>query len=586
MTGPDRSGRWRDLCLLAVVFGVLFSVALGRAELGNPDEGRYAEIPREMVASGDWVTPRLNGVAYFEKPPLVYWLVAICQVAFGPGEWALRITPVGFAVLGVVLTYLMVRRLSTRPAAVIAAGVLGTSLFYFAIGRLLLLDMVVSVLITATLGCFIAGVREPPGPRRRAMFYGLYVSASLATLSKGLIGFLLPGAVMFLWLLVFNQWQRLRPFYLPTGLLLFAVVAVPWHVLAAQRNPTWAHFYFVHEHWERFTTATHGRVRPWWFFVPLVVFGFWPWTGFFPGALRAAVGRWRERAQNSDAWFLVVWAGFIFAFFSLSHSKLPPYVLPVFPPLAALAGIGVARQIEGGQARELRWAIDAAAGLGGLLAIALVGAVMWPALVKLDETQTMNLRPLAAVMAAILTIGSGSAIALVRSRGFRAAVGAVFLTAAVFLAVLGFATADIQPGGTAELARFVKTRLPPAASVYHYHDFFHDFTYYAGRFVGTVEFHGDELELLNDRAAQASGRFIDEDTFRDRWHGPELVFVVVRKKTLRELQGRFGAHIDSGMPERASPPQRVPVLVDPRSEPHLVRETADYALLSNRVLPR
>src|SRR5690606_21411267 len=120
-------------------------------------------------------------------------------------------------------------------------------------------DMVVSVLIAATCWCFLLGVREPAGRRRRRLFYGLYASAAGATLAKGLIGFLLPGAVMFLWLLVFNQWRRLRPLYLPTGLLLFGLVGVPWHVAIALQNPEWAQFYFVHEHWMRFTSSGHLR---------------------------------------------------------------------------------------------------------------------------------------------------------------------------------------------------------------------------------------------------------------------------------------------------------------------------------------
>lgn len=562
---------WRDLCILVFSFGLLFAFALGHAELGNPDEGRYAEIPREMVVSGDWVTPRLNGVAYFEKPPLVYWLVAGCQVAFGNHEWAARLTPAMFAVLGIVITYATVRRLANRQAALIAAGVLGTSLFYFAMGRLLLLDMVVSVLITATLFCFILGVREKPGTRRRLLFYGLYLSAALATLSKGLIGFLLPGAVVFLWLLCFKQWRRLLPLYLPTGVLLFALVAVPWHVLAAQRNPTWAHFYFVHEHWERFTTSVHGRVRPWWFFIPLVVFGFFPWTGFFPSALRASLGRWRERAEHADAWFFVVWVGFIFVFFSLSHSKLPPYILPVFPPLAALAGMGVARQIESAQWLGLRRAVDIAAVLSGLLAAALLVTVTHPALARLDEMQANELWPLAVAMALVLVLGAGAASILTRTRGFSTGLRSLLTMAAALLALLGYATAQIQPGGTAELARFVKANLPPSATIYHYHGFFHDFTYYAERFVGTVDFHGDELELLNDPAARESGRFIGEDDFREQWHGRDLVFAVVRKRTLREFTRAMTDAPQTGGPLPAMANNGI----------HLVRETRDYALLSN-----
>ena len=219
-------GGARDLAMLAVCFALLFGAQLGRAPLANPDEGRYAEIPREMLASSDWVTPTLNGVPYFEKPPLMYWAVAGSMRAFGSHELALRIVPAAFALAGVLLTYLAGRQLYGGTVGLAAAIVLGTSLLYFALSQLLLLDMAVAVLMSATLFCFMLGVREPAGRSRRLWFYGLYVAAALATLTKGLIGFMLPGAVMFSWLLVFNQWHRLRPFYQPSGLALFAAVPV------------------------------------------------------------------------------------------------------------------------------------------------------------------------------------------------------------------------------------------------------------------------------------------------------------------------------------------------------------------------
>src|SRR4051812_19727919 len=203
-------GFGRDIALLVLIFGVLVFAGLGQADLVNPDEGRYAEIPREMVATGDYVTPRLNGVVYFEKPPLVYWTMAAMLRVFGPSELSMRGANALFSLAGILMTYVLARRLYGRVAGLAAAMVLGTSLLYFALGRIILLDMPVSVLMSATLSCFILGVREPAGtPRRRWYLHGLYACAALATLAKGLIGFVLPGAVMFLWLLIFNEWRRL-----------------------------------------------------------------------------------------------------------------------------------------------------------------------------------------------------------------------------------------------------------------------------------------------------------------------------------------------------------------------------------------
>ena len=159
-TPPAGEKSWRyDLALLAVLFGALFAWRLGSAALVNPDEGRYAEVPREMVASGDWVTPRLDGVPYFEKPPLMYWAVAACEAAFGPSEWSVRLAPALFGVAGVLSAYGAGRRLYGRDAGFWSAVVLGTSLLYLAMGHIVTLDMAVSVLMSATLFCFILGMR-------------------------------------------------------------------------------------------------------------------------------------------------------------------------------------------------------------------------------------------------------------------------------------------------------------------------------------------------------------------------------------------------------------------------------------------
>ena len=342
----------RDLLWLVLAFGLLLGFRLGSYPLDNPDEGRNTEIPREMLATGDWVTPRLDGVNYFEKPPLMYWAVGASIQLFGPNEWAARAVPAWFALGGVLLTYGAARRLYGRPAGVASAVVLGTSLLYFGTGRFLVLDMPVSVLMSATLFCFILGVGEPPGARRRWLFYGLYASAALATLTKGFIGFLVTGAVMFLWLLIFNQWKRLRPLHLPSGVALFLLIAAPWHVLAAMRNETWAHRYIYFEHWARFTTTEHGRYQPWHYFIWILLGGLFPWMAFLWPAVRDAVrggpfdkprvtslsGDWAKRGENATAWFLVTWVAFIFLFFTKSQSKLPAYILPVFPALAVLVG--------------------------------------------------------------------------------------------------------------------------------------------------------------------------------------------------------------------------------------------------------
>ncbi|MEO8196206.1 MAG: glycosyltransferase family 39 protein [Thermoanaerobaculia bacterium] len=526
--------RWRDVFCLALFFGLLYFFQLGDAHLANPDEGRYAEIPREMIANGDYVLPRLNGVFYFEKPPLVYWLVAGFERLLGPNELAVRATPALFALTGVLLIYGTARRLYGRLSGLCAAGVLGTSLLYFGLARLLLLDMVVSVLMSATLFCFILGVREPPGGRRRALFCGLYVSAALATLTKGLIGFLVPGAVMLLWLLLFDQWRRLRPFYLPTGALLFLGVAAPWHLLAAQRNADWARFYFVHEHWERFTTTSHGRFEPWWFFIPIVLGGLFPWTGFLFQSLREALaGGWARRKENSEAWFFALWAAFVFLFFSKSQSKLIPYILPVFPPLALVSGKWLARVIDEDARARLRAGVWVFSVLAATFGLASAYVVLRPETLR-HIILTESLRADGLCLALALVTGATVAPWIRRRRSALATVASVAASLVVALLVLAHAQDGLARSGTRNLAATFNAKAQPGDRVFHYSEYFHDFSFYTRREVGLVGRTG-ELELAIDPAARASGRFIDEAEFRRLWTGPERVWLVTREGRAKRL---------------------------------------------------
>ena len=534
----NNTGISYDLGCLALLVGLLFFFNLGNTSLANPDEGRYAEIPREMLASGDWVTPRLNGVNYFEKPPLVYWLIAGSQIIFGRNEWAIRAVPALFALGGVLLTYAAARALRGRLAGLLSASVLATSLIYFGIARIVILDMTVSVLMSAALFCFILGVREAPGSRRRWLFYALYTSMALATLTKGLIGFLVTGAVMFLWLLVFNQWRRLLPLYLPTGVVLFLGIASPWHVLAALQNPTWAHRYFVYEHWQRFFENVASRPGPWYYYIGIVLAGLIPWVGFLWPALRDGVrGGWAAREKNADTWFLVTWVGFIFFFFSVNHSKLPPYILPVFPALAVLIGTWLAQRWTESDAAQLRTGFRIFSSVCGLLSLALCAIVFLPqaqAKAHLQPAQALLLRPYTLGLAVVLILGGGLVPWLAKTRRTSAALIALTTTMAVFYLLVTFAQPLFQKAGTKDLALIVRGRAQPGDRVVHYHDFFHDFTFYAERVVDVVAAKG-EIELEEDPAAIAGDRFMDDAEFRRRWAGPVRIWVVAQKDATAKL---------------------------------------------------
>ncbi len=325
---------WMDLFWLTLLFAPIYFLFLGNRPFATPDEARYVEIPREMLATGDWITPRLNGVKYFEKPPLLYWIEAAFQYAFGLKEWVMRLPIVLFGLTGILSTYAFGQRVFNRQVALYSAFILGSSCIYFVMSRLIILDMAVSLFVTLSLFCFYIAQQETTGEKRR-IFYALFtVFCALGVLTKGIMALAVPGVVIILWATYSRRWRAIFPAYLPSNLILFLAIAAPWHILASLKTPEFAYKYFIVEHVLRYATKIHLRHQPVWFFIPIIIGGFIPWSALFIPAFAKA---FRERYMHVNA-FLLIWAAFVFVFFSISQSKLIPYILPLFPPIALLLG--------------------------------------------------------------------------------------------------------------------------------------------------------------------------------------------------------------------------------------------------------
>jgi 4-amino-4-deoxy-L-arabinose transferase-like glycosyltransferase len=348
--------------LLLAWFGPLGSYALF-----NPDEGRYGEIPREMVASGDWVTPRLDAIKYFEKPPLQYWATAVAFESFGEHEWTTRLWGALTGAAGIALTFWLGRRLWGRRAGELAAAVQTGSLLYASIGHLATLDMSLTFALQLTLGGLVMLVHEPSDTTARRGGVGLLgLGVSAAFLTKGLIALLIPGSVAVLYMLLARDWAllwRARPWWVLAAL---ALLAGPWLYAVSLRNPEFLHFFFIRQQFQRFLTTVDDRYEGVWFFVPILLLGFLPWTTLLPRVLKEAWRDWRGGAGVSL--LLLLWLAFVFVFFSLSKSQLIPYLLPLVPALALLAGRTVSRIPAAALGRHL-WA-------GCLLWLAIGGAAL------------------------------------------------------------------------------------------------------------------------------------------------------------------------------------------------------------------
>ena len=326
------------IVVIALVSFAWFS-ALDLRKLQHPDEGRYAEIAREMAVTGDFVTPRLNGILYFEKPPLQYWITAASFLAFETDQWTARLAPALAGFLAILAIGFTAGRIAGRPAGWLAGLALSGCVWHVGMSHFLTLDSLLSFLLSTALCAFLLANRDRlPAGRVRAWMLAAWTALALATLTKGLIAAVIPAASLVLYSLFTRDtgpWRRLHP---ATGVPLYLAIIAPWFVLVSLRNPGFAEFFFVHEHFGRFLTTEHKRPGAWWYFLPLFAVGVMPWITLAPMTWRAG---WRAPAEaNGFRWrvFCLVWAGFVFVFFSLSGSKLPSYILPMFPALMLVLG--------------------------------------------------------------------------------------------------------------------------------------------------------------------------------------------------------------------------------------------------------
>jgi 4-amino-4-deoxy-L-arabinose transferase-like glycosyltransferase len=331
----------KGIIVVALLSGLFFGFRLGSYPLFVPDEARYSEIPREMLSSGDYVTPHLDGIKYLEKPPLFYWMQTGGLSLFGINEWGARSSNWLLGVLGCVLIYIAGYKWFSPRAGAWAATVLAVNVLYFGLVHIVTLDLALTFFVTTGLLSFLAAQQYSPGLARRLFCYAGFLSAALAVLTKGLVGIVLPGLIVFAWMLIRLNFSGLRHLYWPSGLLLFFLVAVPWHYMEQQINPEFFNYYFIEHHFKRYATDYAQRYKPWFFFIGVFILGALPWTIFFPKFLNKEAFKkgWQLLRVTSKESFLLCWLFIPILFFSVSQSKLVPYILPSFPALALLMGL-------------------------------------------------------------------------------------------------------------------------------------------------------------------------------------------------------------------------------------------------------
>ena len=353
---------WTDrLSSAPVLLGLLavwLLATLGLRPLLVPDEGRYANVAREMLLGvaghGDGLVPTLNGLPFFHKPPLMYWLDMAAMQLFGATPFAARVASMlGAWLMGAALFFALRRWHGPRVAA-LTLGVLATCPFFFIGAQYANHDMLVGGLISAAVLALARALDEGAGARLslRWLLIG-WVLCALAVLAKGLIGFVLPALVIGPWLLAQGRWRDMLKLLHPLALLAFALVALPWFVLMQQRYPGFFDYFVMEQHFRRFAQANFNNVHPFWFFVVVLPALTLPWSAWAPAAAQRL---WRGRPSMMG--LLVWWVVAVLGFFSIPSSKLVGYALPALAPWCALLGLAIAAR-QGSTA--WRWVMGASA---------------------------------------------------------------------------------------------------------------------------------------------------------------------------------------------------------------------------------
>ncbi len=380
-----------QLLVLTLLAGLLFFIGLGNMGLTDRDEGRNAEAGREMFASGDLVTPTFNGELRVAKPVFVYWLMTVSYHVFGVNEFAARAPSALFSVGLIVMHYLFLSRLRGPTAGLFGALMLLLNIEILALGRMAITDSVLIFFTTLSLYSFWLGLHEDGAGRH--WIWGFYAGMALATLTKGPVGFAVPLITALLYLIATRQWrvfcQRGAPI---AGTLLFLILAGPWYVAMLMiHGDAYSSQARVHTV-GRFLAPMEGHGGGWWFYFPVLLLGFYPWSALLPAAFHRAYTTWREsptllHERNGSPgveeppgsgheleWFAGLWVIGTFIFFSLSSTRLPHYIGPLFPACALLAASYWAQGLKEPSTKGLRGSIHGMMGIGYLVAIGLASA--------------------------------------------------------------------------------------------------------------------------------------------------------------------------------------------------------------------
>jgi 4-amino-4-deoxy-L-arabinose transferase-like glycosyltransferase len=325
-----------SLALVLAITACLVFIGLGRLPLLEPDEGRNAEIAREMLVSGDWVTPHYDTLTYLDKPPVLFWMIAGAYRCFGISEWSARFPSAIFGLASVLLVWAMARRMIGERKALYAALIFATSPLAFGLARFVIFDMPLTFF--EALAIFFIWLSSERG-FSRSFDVATGAAMGVATLIKGPVGFLIPLLTLVVYQALIGKWKDLKKAHWLSGAAVFFAITFPWFIAVSLRHPSFPRYALWTESWARYTSGSGmHRTGGLWYYIPVYLAGFFPWSCFLLAAVFTRLRNWKRLWQEScrTEIFLATWTAVVFVFFSISHSQLPEYFLPALLPLALL----------------------------------------------------------------------------------------------------------------------------------------------------------------------------------------------------------------------------------------------------------
>ncbi|HEY2106256.1 MAG TPA: glycosyltransferase family 39 protein [Candidatus Binataceae bacterium] len=531
--GAARRRELTECAALGLLALAAFFFHLGSYGLWEPDEGRYAEIAREMMVTGNFIVPHLNYVPYIEKPPLLYWTTSLAFHFLGTNEFAARLVPALSALLGVIVTYWFGRRIFDHRRGLLAAAILITSPLYATMAQVLTTDMLLTAMLSVAFFAFYLQWRE--GGR---WWIALYLAMALAVLTKGPVGAFVPvlAGILFLW-----RQGALRgglgKFHVVAGTLILAAMVLPWFAVVAIRLPGFLDFYIIGEHFRRVFVASYSHDQPFYFFLPVIIVGLMPWSICFPLLLHGTRGPAR-------AWCAIV-SGLVLVLFSAAQAKLIPYILPALPPIALLLSDSILCAIENRSAHGMPHhtrdtafitTLGPALGVAGIGCLAVAGAA--PYFHNRDITILARVVALSGVM--ILIGGAASSVAFIRGR-FET--GLTMIVVAVVATLLAGTYGRIEVEALhsyAPLSRELASRAPDATLI-DYHRYPQAIPFYTRRRVLLAGPFLSELRFGAEHSADRGRYFLNSDAdLLAMWARDRSAVLIIDEGDLKRLAPQLG----------------------------------------------